>query len=339
MSTHFTLFTEEHRQRYISNRYNLNDLDGTKLEDESISFAQSIEICHGIEELSSVKAKYVLIGIPEDIGVRANMGRAGASHAWKAFLKSFLALQKTSLNEVNRFCVLGNVFTEDLMQQAENLNSSIHQERVQLSDLVSLLDQRVSEIATKIIEAGKVPVVIGGGHNNCYPLLRACGYSDPVDCFNIDAHTDLRPAKGRHSGNGFSHAIKDGYLKNYIILGIQENYLSKSMIDSINSNVHIAYNSYGAVNGDEKSAIQVSLPHVDSSRFCLEIDMDVVENFPSSAQSPVGYTFSELRTLIMEIIIQAKRLPLYIHICEAAPCYGYQNQVGKALATLVNDLP
>jgi formiminoglutamase len=30
------------------------------------------------------EAKYVIIGIPEDIGIRANFGRPGAASAWEA---------------------------------------------------------------------------------------------------------------------------------------------------------------------------------------------------------------------------------------------------------------
>lgn len=339
MNKHFTLFTEKDREHFISKRYDLNHAEDVKSEEDSISFAQSIEICEKMEELSSLKAKYILIGIPEDIGVRANMGRVGASEAWEAFLKTFLSFQYTSLNDVHRFCILGNVFTEDLMQQAERLNSSVHKDRKQLSDLVSLLDHRVSEIATKIMEAGKIPVVIGGGHNNCYPLLRSCGYTESIDCINIDAHTDLRAAKGRHSGNGFNHAIQDGYLKSYYILGVQENYLNQPMVDLIDSNLNINYSPYGSIDGLADSAAQVALQHIDSTRFSLEIDLDVVANFPSSAQSPVGYTFQEVRDLMIEIIKQASSFPKYIHICEAAPNYGYENEVGKALATLINDLP
>lgn len=339
MSKHFNFFKDKHLQKFISNRYDLNDSESYELEDGSISFAQSIEICEDVEDLTNVKAKYVLFGIPEDIGVRANMGRAGASESWNAFLKSFLSLQQTSVNDVSRFCVLGNVFTDDLMQQAKDLNPSKHNERKQLSDLISLLDHRVSEIATKIMEAGKVPIVIGGGHNNSYPLLRSCGYSESIDCINIDAHTDLRVAKGRHSGNGFSHALENGYLKSYFMLGIQENYLSKPMVDFIENRDQIGYSVYDIESSKVKSEVEKAINHIDSSHFSLEIDMDAVANFPSSAQSPVGYTFQELRNLMNEIIKQASSFPKYIHICEAAPKYGYENQVGKALATLANDLP
>ncbi|MFT4839390.1 MAG: formiminoglutamase [Nonlabens sp.] len=338
MREHFELFTKEKRAHYFSIRYDLNKENSVKLEDEAASFAQSIEVCEDLNELSKLKAKYLIIGIPEDIGVRANLGRAGASEAWESFLKSFLSLQQTSLNDVSRFCVLGSVTTKDLMLQAQNLVASSHKDRTQLSGLVKLLDQRVSEIASLIIASGKTPIVIGGGHNNSYPLLRASGYSVPVDCINIDAHTDLRATAGRHSGNGFSHAIQEGYLKSYYMIGIQENYLSQPMIDLMEKSDAIDYSPYDFENFEIQQELLKAIKHVDTTNFALEIDMDVVAHFPSSAQAPVGYSFQELRNMMNGILKKASSFPKYIHICEAAPKYGYENQVGKALATLVNDL-
>lgn len=339
MREHFELFTKEKRAHYVSIRFDLNNENCVKPEDAAVSFAQSLEVCEDLKELSNLKAKYLIIGIPEDIGVRANLGRAGASDAWESFLKSFLSLQQTSLNDVSRFCVLGSVHTEDLMLQAQNLAASSPKDRKQLSDLVKLLDQRVSEIASLIIEAGKTPIVIGGGHNNSYPLLKACGYSVAVDCINIDAHTDLRTPSGRHSGNGFSHAIQEGYLKSYYMIGIQENYLSQPMIDLMEKSDAIDYSSYHFENFEIHQEVLKAIKHVDTNYFALEIDMDAVAHFPSSAQSPVGYSFQELRLMMSKILKKASSFPKYIHICEAAPKYGYENQVGKALATLVNDLP
>ncbi|WP_213522028.1 formimidoylglutamase [Nonlabens sp.] len=339
MREHFELFTKEKRAHYVSIRFDLNNESHTKPEDTAVSFAQSMEVCEDLKELSKLRAKYLIIGIPEDIGVRANMGRAGASDAWESFLESFLSLQQSSLNDVSRFCVLGSVNTKDLMLQAQNLIASSPKDRTQLSDLVKLLDQRVSEIASLIIASGKIPIVIGGGHNNSYPLLRACGYTLPVDCINIDAHTDLRPASGRHSGNGFSHAIQEGYLRSYYMIGIQEHYLSQPMIDLIGQSDAIDYSSYNFENFKIQQEVLKAISHVDTTNFVLEIDMDVVADFPSSAQTPAGYSFQELRIVIKEIIRKARQSPKYIHICEAAPCYGYKHQVGKALASLINDLP
>ncbi len=34
-----------------------------------------------------------------------------------------------------------------------------------------------------------------------------------INSINLDAHSDFRPAEGRHSGNGFRYAEEDGYLQ------------------------------------------------------------------------------------------------------------------------------
>ena len=44
--------------------------------------------------LTNSKAKYVIVGIPEDIGVMANYGTGGTDTAWLPFLSSFLNKSK-----------------------------------------------------------------------------------------------------------------------------------------------------------------------------------------------------------------------------------------------------
>ena len=43
--------------------------------------------------LKNSAAKFVLFGIPEDIGVRANNGRSGAATAWESAIKSIANIQ------------------------------------------------------------------------------------------------------------------------------------------------------------------------------------------------------------------------------------------------------
>src|SRR5687767_1943126 len=45
------------------------------------------------QSLQQSDAKYVLLGIPEDIGVRANQGVGGTDSLWIPFLASFLNIQ------------------------------------------------------------------------------------------------------------------------------------------------------------------------------------------------------------------------------------------------------
>ena len=53
-------------------------------------FGEEVQLVSTLDELAENSSKYVLLGIPEDIGVRANHGKPGASKTWNAFLFSFL---------------------------------------------------------------------------------------------------------------------------------------------------------------------------------------------------------------------------------------------------------
>ncbi len=333
---HFRFLTKEQIKAYSGQRFSMNDITGTRVEDTSVTFAHAVQSCSSMEELTNCNVDYVLVGIPEDIGVRANFGRPGAAQAWESFLGAFLNLQHHENNDASRFCVLGNVVVDDLMDNCNSLKASNHDDRLRLSSAVEEIDERVTQVIQQIKETGKLPIVIGGGHNNCYPLLKAF---NGVDAINIDAHTDLRTASGRHSGNGFSHALEQGYLRNYFMIGLQESYLSQSMIELLRDDLRLAYTPYQFDYTNIIEEVQLAANHIDSTNYGLEIDMDVVANFPSSAQSPVGFTMERLRKTVKEILGVNKEMPKYIHICEAAPVYGYANQVGKALANLVNDLP
>src|SRR5690606_12754225 len=57
-------------------------------------------------------ADFVVLGLPEDTGVRANLGLGGAATAWSAFLKSFLNMQETGKLSGSRFILLGNLETD-----------------------------------------------------------------------------------------------------------------------------------------------------------------------------------------------------------------------------------
>ena len=67
------------------------------------------------EDLYKSKAKYVLLGLPEDIGVRANYGRGGAQTAWKPALENILNIQSNHFFTGESLLVLGHIDFESLM--------------------------------------------------------------------------------------------------------------------------------------------------------------------------------------------------------------------------------
>ncbi|SDU16282.1 agmatinase [Stappia sp. ES.058] len=72
------------------------------------------------------------------------------------------------------------------------------------------------EAATaKIVEAGVVPLSVGGDHSISLPILRALGRERPVGMIHIDAHCDTAgPFDGSrfHHGGPFRQAVLEGVL-------------------------------------------------------------------------------------------------------------------------------
>ncbi|MGX1024139.1 formimidoylglutamase [Flavobacterium sp. CS20] len=297
---------------------------------------EHLELLEDINDLENQTQDYVILGLPEDIGVRANHGKAGASKTWTAFLESFLNIQHNRFNSAENVVILGHLNFEDLLDQADQLDPNHNDYHVFLSDLVEQIDEQVYEVVKQIISFGKTPIVIGGGHNNAYGIIKACSYNEenPINVLNIDAHTDLRHCKHRHSGNGFSYAIQNGFLDKYYIFGLHKNYTPEYIFEYIDKKHQIDYCCFDQLlhlNELEKLSKLKAGCNFLMNNFGLEIDCDSIQNFNSSAKTPSGFSIDEIRNMIKML----KTDPLkYIHICEAIP----SSTTGKALSYFVSDL-
>ena len=206
------------------------------------------------DKLAADPAKYVLFGIPEDIGVKANGGVGGAGSAWPAFLDAFLNVQSSDLLSGEEILLLGafdfSQVSSTIEQNAQNSEEGIQAYR---HAVAGECDEVVEELVKGITAAGKIPLAVGGGHNNAYPMLKgaAKGWKQSgkldasrLNALNLDAHADFRIEEGRHSGNGFRYAMGEGFLERYAVIGLHENYNSQSMMDDLYQNTRIQYTSY-----------------------------------------------------------------------------------------------
>jgi formiminoglutamase len=179
---------------------------------------QTIEDDNWEEALKASAAKFVLVGIPEDIGVRANYGIGGTHSLWQPALKALLNVQESKCLKGEQLLVLGAFDFNDIIEQSKDKTIE------ELRELVGFIDDTVAPIIQKIAAAGKVPIVIGGGHNNAFPVLKGISEARKaaLNCINLDAHTDFRQMEGRHSGNGFRYAHREGFLTKYEVIGRHE---------------------------------------------------------------------------------------------------------------------
>ncbi len=316
----------------------------TNLRKGEFKFGQAARTISSLAALKEAPQRYILLGIPEDVGVRANYGKPGASGAWDATLSSLCNIQQTQYCNADAVLVLGEIDCSQQMEAAAIMNPLDHKYAEKLGELVSQTDLLVSEVLEKIIAFGKIPVVIGGGHNNSFGNLKGASKAlgHPVNCINFDAHTDYRALEHRHSGNGFSYAAKEGFLDKYFIFGLHRNYTSQPVFDAmakVPDTVQFSFFEDISVHNKKSfaKALQEAEAFTTKQHFGLEIDLDAVANMGSSAMTPSGFSLEECRCFTR--YFSAKKTCTYIHICEGAPNRElFPGQVGKAIAYLVSDV-
>jgi formiminoglutamase len=295
--------------------------------------------------LKTTEAKYVLFGIPEDIGVRANYGRPGAASAWKSAIASIANIQHNRFCKGSQILVLGELNLSQEMEEVKDLDFNKFDDRVKLSQLVEKIDKDVSHIMFNIIKSGKIPIVIGGGHNNAYGNIKgtALAKGKPINAVNFDAHSDFRILEGRHSGNGFSYAFEEGFLKKYFIFGLHENYTSKSVLDIIKKTEdRVRYATYDSIKirkeKDFGQELALAAEFIQNDCYGIEIDLDAIPNIPSSAMTLSGFSIEELRQFVS--FFGNNKRAAYLHICEGAPDLGEEKNshlIGKLIGYLVTD--
>ena len=303
-------------------------------------------------QMESSSAKFILFGIPEDIGVRANQGIGGANTAWLPFLQAFVNVQSSDRLAGDEILLLGH-FDFSEVEQLIEINAKSHEERTDAlrHAVANIVDDEVEEIVKMIIAAGKIPIAIGGGHNNCYPLIKGTAKElfklgkiarQQVNAVNLDAHADFRISEGRHSGNGFRYAMEESYLYKYAVVGLHENYNSQSMMDDLYSNLNIQYSSFEDIFIQEKLNFRQAVAHAfsftDDGYTGVELDLDSIRTTLSSAMSPAGITAIHARQYLA--FAAANQKTAYLHICEGAVKLDNgreDDQTGKLISYLVTD--
>ncbi|MEO5983869.1 MAG: arginase family protein [Ferruginibacter sp.] len=303
------------------------------------------------EALQNSPAKYVLIGIPEDIGIKANNGVGGADTNWLPFLNAFLNTQSNDFFSGENVLVLGHFDFGDLKYLIDN-NAYNQEELINAyRHAVKIIDDEVENIMKVVAAAKKIPIIIGGGHNNCYPVIKGVSKGmhkagliplAQINCINLDSHSDYKSMEGRHSGNGFRYAEADGYLGKYSIVGIHENYIPQNVLTELNDNPFIDYISFEEIFIHERKNFIQAISHAtgftEDTYTGIELDMDCIEDVLSSAETPSGITALHARQYITFAATDAK--PAYLHICEGA-CQladGRKDEsTGKLISYLVSD--
>lgn len=290
------------------------------------------------EELQNSKASYVVLGLPEDIGIRANFGKPGANKTFDYVVSALLNIQQNKFQDANKVLLLGQIDFSEEMERSKNMSIE------DLRALCSEIDQAVYPIVQSIIASGKKLIVIGGGHNNAFPILKGSSLAlgTSLNCINIDAHTDYRIKEGRHSGNGFRYAKEDSYLFKYGIFGLHENYNSENVLIEIESDPNIQYITFEDIAIRKRFPLELALNSIviflQQHPCGIELDLDSIVDIQSSAMTNTGWSSTEARSILHQCSTLLSTV--YLHITEGSLANAneqdrYTN--AKFIAYLVSD--
>lgn len=332
-------------------------LNETRVRDNETKIGENVQTLPSdgktlLECLRKSNARFVILGLPEDIGVRANYGRGGAYSAWRPALFSLLNVQSNMFGDGSDILILGHVNFDDLMLAADSINFKTKKGLEKARKLVEQIDKRVTPIISDIVESGKEAIIIGGGHNNSYPNIRGAAEGlkrsgkikrAAINCINCDAHSDFRMMEGRHSGNGFRYAYEEGYLNKYSTIGLHESYNAGNVLETMKAEKERIYLSFFEdifirENLSFKKAVQQAMDKIKDGYCGIEIDMDTIQNIPASARTSSGLSTVEARQFVTWAAQNLKAC--YFHIAEAAPVLSHiktDNKSGKLIGYLIAD--
>ncbi len=303
------------------------------------------------QSLQQSNARFVIVGVPEDIGVKGNEGMGGAGTVWQPFLEAFLNVQSNDFFDGADVLLLGHFDFHELSEVIENNAHSYEEKLLACRHAVNSIDDAVEQVVKLIAGSKKIPVVIGGGHNNAYGCIKGAAKGlhkagtlqlAQLNAVNLDAHADYRPAEGRHSGNAFRYAEEDGYLAKYCVIGLHENYLPQNSWLDIANNPFFDFVTYEDIFLHGKQSFLQAVQHAidfTGDTYCgIELDMDSIQDTLSSAASPAGISVLHARQYIHLAGTQSK--PAYLHIAEGAAQLENgrsSSAIGKLTSYLVSD--
>ena len=186
--------------------------------------------------------------------------------------------------------------------------------------IVDEIDQIVYPVIQKIVLAGKVPIVIGGGHNNAYPIIKGVSEAlgNAINTINLDPHSDFRAMEGRHSGNGFRYAHREGFLEKYCVIGMHENYNAQDIVDEEKDDPDLSFAFYEDIFVKERKTfydvVRNAMNKTSGRPTGIEVDMDCLERSLASAATPSGITAVQARRFVNWCAHTLH--PAYFHIAE-----------------------
>ena len=266
-------------------------------------------------------ADIVILGCPQDEGVRRNNGRAGAELAPAAIREQFYRL--TPFNIRKRIFDLGDVQIGTSLEETHDSQT---------------------EVVKAVLADGKRVIVLGGGNDVSYPDGRAMSEVFGRDnwlAINIDSHLDVRIADKPNSGTPYRQLLEQGLLRpgNFYEVAYQTHFCSPVYYEYIRSlgvnriSLELLRSRAEADVELRESITQKFVHHSSSINTFFGFDLDAVRAADApgtSAPSPLGLRAGEFIQLVKYAASLANtRL---VEFSEVNPNFDVDNRTARLVA-------
>jgi formiminoglutamase len=266
-------------------------------------------------------AEVVILGCPQDEGVRRNNGRAGAESAPAAIREQFYKL--TPFNIKKKIFDLGDVTIGSSLEDTHQTHCAV---------------------VTQILSDGKRVIVLGGGNDISYP--DGCAMAEVFGPewwigINIDSHLDVRVAEQRNSGTPYRQLLEEGRLRPqyFYEVGYQTHFCSPVYYDYIRNlgvnriSLELLRSRAEADLELKESIKQKFIGHSSSLNTFFGFDLDAVRSADApgtSAPSPLGLRAGEFIQLVKYAASLANTK--IIEFSEVNPKYDADGRTAKLVA-------
>jgi formiminoglutamase len=266
-------------------------------------------------------AEIVILGCPQDEGVRRNHGRAGAADAPAAIREQFYRL--TPFNIRRKLFDLGDVVVGQDLEETHETHS---------------------QIVREVLADGKRLIVLGGGNDISYPDGRAMAETFGAEnwiAINIDSHLDVRLADRPNSGTPYRQLLEERLLtpayfyevgyQTHLCSPVYFEYIRKLGVNRISLEL---LRSRTEPDLELKESIkQKFIGHSSSLNTFFGFDLDAVRSADApgtSAPSPLGLRAGEFIQLVKYAASLANTR--IIEFSEVNPSFDVDNRTTKLVA-------
>lgn len=266
-------------------------------------------------------AEIVILGCPQDEGVRRNNGREGAAIAPSAIREQFYKL--TPLNIRKRIFDLGDVKIGATLEDTHETHTQIVQQ---------------------VLRDKKRLIVLGGGNDISYPdgvaMAEVFGQNNWI-AINVDSHLDVRIAEQRNSGTPYRQLLEERYLppNRFFEVGYQSHFCSPVYYEYIRQQ-GVQRISLELLRSRAESDVELKemikqkfIRHSEELSVFFGFDLDVVRSADApgtSAPSPLGLRAGEFIQLVKYAASLANTK--MIEFSEVNPKFDLDNRTTKLVA-------